>query len=102
MNKNQEELVAIIRVSSNKVCRECKIYTKEMDSELASAILSAGYVKLSDVELDEEKLLVLMLNKIPSEYYNNPDKIRKFGDIFGEIAHAIAQAKGIIKVKESL
>ena len=42
MNKNQEELERIIT--------DCKF--REIPSVLAYAILSAGYVKLSDVELE--------------------------------------------------
>ena len=41
--------------------------------------------------VNKEKLLVLMLNKIPSKYHNNPDKIKEFGDMFEDIIEAIAK-----------
>ena len=40
--------------------------------------------------MSEEEMLVLMINKIPSKYYNNPNKIKEFGDVFEEIVHALA------------
>ena len=69
MNKNQEELERIIQ----KICKKINPnftdnifiqddfntppnnWTVVLIKTIASAIISAGYIKLSDVELDEEK-----------------------------------------------
>ena len=102
MNKNQEELERIIEefeydivhFIDSKIDNEeiFKKYDGEIDylwKALAQAILSAGYVKLSDVELDEFKIAQILAKK---EYC---------GDKCAEAAHAIAQAKDeIVKVKE--
>lgn len=37
----KEEIEEIIHKSSNKICRECKTYTEEMDVDLADALLKA-------------------------------------------------------------
>lgn len=42
----------------------------------------------------EEQLLVLMLNKIPPAYHNNPDKISEFGDVFEDIAKSLSKRIG--------
>ena len=64
--------------------------------EFAKTILSAGYVKLSDVELDEEKI-----NQAIREFYGlGNSNLAK--DVYILLAHAICQqAKEIIKIKEN-
>ncbi len=61
---------------------------------LAEAILFAGYVKLEDVELDEEKIKEIVWEQIS----NGKDENTLMDDC-SNIAHVIAQAKPI-KVKE--
>ena len=66
--------------------------TEEIVKQQASAILSAGYVRLSDVELDEEKIFKVLWD-------TTTDKLIP-GEEWHRIAHTIAQAsKEIIKVK---
>ncbi len=83
MNKNQE-LKSIITEFVPIRANYCVI-------PLASAILSAGYVRLSDVELDEEKITTII-----REFIQNTKANDHYASNF---AHAIAQAK-IVKVKE--
>mgnify|MGYP001604334102 CR=1 FL=1 len=94
MNKSQEELERTCEITFAKYGLRWTSDNKEMrgvslSSQLAQSILSAGYVKLSDIELDEKKIE----NKIESA-------ICKFETI-KQVAHAIAQAKPI-RVKENV
>ncbi len=96
MNKNQEELERIIKGS--KIGQRALLeYLEEAEwigdiMELCESILSAGYVKLSDVELDKSKLWEIVAKNLAG----------KTEDIYlgQRITDAIAQAKGIVKVKE--
>ena len=84
MNKNQEELERIIT--------DCKF--REIPSVLANAILSVGYVKLSDVE----KLKDDLMYDFPKHYDNY--HIMAYQNGLKKLAHAIARAsKEIIKIK---
>ncbi len=90
MNKNQEELAANIYTELKRQYKG-RLPPNLRISELASAILFAGYVKLSDAELDIDAIrevihkLEIMEKLLPSEVVM--------------IAYAIVQAKGIIKCK---
>ena len=44
----KEEIEESIHKSSNKICRECKTYTEEMDVDLADALLKAMEEKRND------------------------------------------------------
>ena len=58
-------------------------------------IINAGYVKLSDVELDEEKIEKILLDTEMAM------ETKIIMNKYKDLAHAIAQAKSeIIKVKE--
>ena len=88
---DQEELERIIRdCLKDDYSKFCEIPSiKEMFSKIISAILSADYVKLSDVELDGYKLAKL-LNDQNIIYENTDDN----GEWIGEcLDSAIAQAK---------
>ena len=98
MNKNQE-LERIIKDNATKDVGEGhETVLFEDDIERAvQAILSAGYVKLSDVELDEEKIfetLFPFFNLVA----NNTDYPEK---ILQKMSIIIAQsAKEIVKVNQ--
>ncbi len=90
MNKSQEELERILadRYFGSRADEDLIDWDNKTINfgEFAKAILDAGYVKLSDVELDEEKILDIIV-------HNEHLSFRQ------DIAHAIAQARPI-KVKE--
>ena len=87
MNKNQEELERIIKEIRENKCMACEYRydrngcivkqvkngnrcPKEItDNDIASAILSAGYVKLADVELDEGKITEIIRKELGKEAY---------------------------------
>ncbi len=96
MNKSQEELERILadRYFGSRADEDLIDWDNKTINfgEFAKAILDAGYVKLSDVELDKSKLWEIVAKNLAG----------KTEDIYlgQRITDAIAQAKGIIKVKE--
>ena len=104
MNKNQEELE---RIKDNLMYDFPKHYNnyhimayQNGVKKLASAILSAGFIRLEKVELDEDNLMLLLSEKIPA--YSDPlgegDTLTSLN--LRKLAHAIATAQGIMKVKK--
>ncbi len=92
MNKNQE-LERIIKVNLP--------IGKEWSNNVAQAILDAGFIRLSDVELDEEKISKIIFgNKDDNEFIKDKGLLKLLKSNANKLAYAIAQAKGIVKVKE--
>lgn len=71
-------------------------------SELARAILNKlpelGFVRLEDVEIDEDRLFEIMNDILPVKYTY---QVLLSTNQFKIFATAIAEAKGIIKAKEA-
>ena len=83
MNNNQEELGRIINKHLQNNIHDC------FPDILAEEILSAGFVRLEDVKVDEEKIEQIL------RLWRDKGAIKYIGNV----AHAIATAKDIIKVK---
>ena len=101
MNKNQEGLERIIADKiSGCICSEgqegesCGLCINVI-KDIVQVILSTGYVKLSDVELDEEKI-----EEILRCHQGGLELHIATHQGFNKLAHAITQAKDIIKIKE--
>ena len=97
-NNQQLELERIIRdCLKDDYSKFCEIPSiKEMFSKIISAILSAGYVKLEDVESEENEIR----QAIASAYCTNKNSYKILDlDLIESIVNAIMQAKGIMKVK---
>ena len=95
--KMQEELERFIRSKMGDILPPDRNW---MLTQLAEDIIDAGYVKLSDVGLDEEKIIEILRSK-GSRYVGMPEEtVTYFWDEIRELAHAIAQAKRIVRVKE--
>ena len=94
MNKNQEELERII-IDLHISCVNCNCFLTGIQTEkIAQVILSAGFVKLDSVELDEEKI-----EEILRGHQGGLELHIATHQGFNKLAHAIAQTQPI-KVKE--
>ncbi len=86
-----------------KFCRspQVKEIFNDFSQTILHAILSAGYVKLSDVELDEEKIKAIVIDIAKKEYIQDKKTIHLIFDsrMTKDLAHTIATAK-IVKEKE--
>ena len=86
----REELERIIDI--NDFTTELEHGTiAERHKRIAQAILDAGFIRLEDVEIDEDKLGIKLYLKSPMRL--SPETARR-------IANAICQEKGILRVKE--
>lgn len=67
---------------------------KELAEYILAKLLELGFVRLEDVEIDKEKLLDLF-HATDNDGNMLIDELDE-----GELAHAIAEAKGILRVKK--
>ena len=82
------------------IVRKDKVYTNQMIKDLAQAILDAGFVRLEDVELDEEKIIeILKSGCIVSRGHSySPIGLKDYiKQDLKDDAHALHEAKGIIR-----
>lgn len=115
MNKNQEGLEDILYwfgdtyLAISGSADDVDLIAKEHEQLIYAAekkLRLAGYVKLSDVELDIPKIIEAM-KTVPHALELESTLAGKTNVIdwnweYANLAHAIAQAKEIMKVKESL
>ena len=97
MTKSQEELERIIREHSSYHYSKNKpleaVHWQDY-GKLASAILSANYVKLSDVRLDEEKILSLVVEHYLSQTIDDCETSRKLAQAIHQTTRTLFE-KGL-------
>jgi len=94
----REEIFNLLRKTLCNETTDCENYPECVNSgdldgcpplDLAQVILDAGFVRLEDVEVDKKKVEEKLSGCGISEHYHIPF-----------IAKVIAEAKGILRVKE--
>lgn len=96
MNAREElERVKFAEFINKEFFKYFKQYDLKFGHILAQSILAKlpelGFVRLEEVEIDEKKLYKKLMEEIKPHLYRLTNK---------DLAHAIAEAKGILRVKK--